>query len=481
VPLDTTAATVPLNLGFRLIAAGLTVAGGIVVAVAIQSHWPANHLVFLLFALLAPAAAIFRLLPSVPPAPALLVAVAGAAALNGLIAQAMLAAVVWSRPGGIVAVGVCAALIWMVPTPARQTAESSDSGDGSLVTTGGRHSVPRVAVLGSGPYGLSTAMQLRAHGVPFRIFGTRNDDVVSEGVEKRRVVSLDRLGDGFELELDDGDLLRADFVVGAFDIPRFDSTPTELEHLPASVMSDGAVRGDLSRFSGCHVTIIGGVASAVEIATLLHEAGAKASLVARRPLQFAPESTVGHRSRWQWLYQRLPHLFRYLPGRARLRLIRRVLGPQAPSTMRARLEAGVAVAVSESIEHAREEDGRVRLVLRGQNGTTRETVTDHVIVVTAHYPKLSSVDVFSERLRSSIRTHAQMPTVSTKFESSVSGLYFVGPLALNSFGPLLRFAAGADYAAPRVARELARRTRQHEPVTSLRAAFVGPTTKEGVK
>jgi hypothetical protein len=39
--------------------------------------------------------------------------------------------------------------------------------------------------------------------------------------------------------------------------------------------------------------------------------------------------------------------------------------------------------------------------------------------------------------------------------SSVPGLYFVGVAAANSFGPLLRFACGADYTARRLAPHLA--------------------------
>lgn len=128
--------------------------------------------------------------------------------------------------------------------------------------------------------------------------------------------------------------------------------------------------------------------------------------------------------------------------------------------MRARFEAGVAVAVGESVEQASEEQGRVRLVLRRQDGNKREILTDHVIAATGYYPTVSSVDFLSEGLRSSIRTHAEMPMVSAKFESSVSGLYFVGLPAVDSFGPLMRFVVGAQFAAPRVARELARRVRR---------------------
>jgi hypothetical protein len=41
------------------------------------------------------------------------------------------------------------------------------------------------------------------------------------------------------------------------------------------------------------------------------------------------------------------------------------------------------------------------------------------------------------------------------FESSVKNAYFLGPVAAMSFGPLFRFVAGADYAAPALARHLA--------------------------
>jgi hypothetical protein len=41
------------------------------------------------------------------------------------------------------------------------------------------------------------------------------------------------------------------------------------------------------------------------------------------------------------------------------------------------------------------------------------------------------------------------------FESSVKGLYFVGPMSAMSFGPLFRFVAGADFTVRILARQLA--------------------------
>ena len=45
---------------------------------------------------------------------------------------------------------------------------------------------------------------------------------------------------------------------------------------------------------------------------------------------------------------------------------------------------------------------------------------------------------------------AETPVLSSRFESSVPGLFFVGALSANTFGPLTRFAFGAGYAAERV-------------------------------
>ena len=405
----------------------------------------------------------------------------------------------------------------------------------------------QVAIIGAGPYGLSIAAHLRAHGVPFRVFGTPLDTwrrhmpvgmmLKSDGfasslsgpdgtgslaaycaergiayhdtdipisldlfnnyaldfqqrfvpnLEDRKVVSLDRKGDGFLLELDDGDVLQAESVVNAIGITYFGRIPAELAHLPAGLVSHSSAHSDLSGFAGRDVTVIGGGSSAVDIAVLLREAGAKTSLVARcNTLRFFSEPTSGPRSRWQrirhpssglgpglrsWLCEAFPNLFRFLPGKARLAIIRRHLGPKAAWVMKTRLEAGVAVALGEGIERAGEEHGRVRLVLRRQDGSKREVLTDHVIAATGYYPSLSSVEFLSEDLRSSVRTHAQMPVLSARFESSVAGLYFVGLPAVNTFGPLMRFMVGTEYAAPRVARRLARRARRPEPVSTMASA-----------
>lgn len=304
--------------------------------------------------------------------------------------------------------------------------------------------------------------------------------------EDRQVISVDKLFDGFSLKLDDGETLRADNVVGAVGITHFGQVPSELAHLPSDLASHSSAHHDLSSFAGRDVTVIGGGSSAVDIAALLFEAGATTSLIARgNALRFFSEPKPGPRSRWQrlrhpssglgpgwksWLCENVPNLFRFLPGDTRLAIIRRHLGPKSAWAMKGRLEAGVSVALGEIVERASAEDGRVRLALRSADGSRREVLTDHVIAATGYWPDVQKLEFLSESLRASVRTHAGMPVLSGGFESSVAGLYFVGPPAVNSFGPLMRFMVGAEYAAPLVARRLARRVRRTESVHTMAPA-----------
>jgi hypothetical protein len=53
-----------------------------------------------------------------------------------------------------------------------------------------------------------------------------------------------------------------------------------------------------------------------------------------------------------------------------------------------------------------------------------------------------------------VRCADQAPVLSSNFESSMTGLYFVGALAANSFGPAMRLVSGTGFAAPRLSKRL---------------------------
>jgi hypothetical protein len=95
-------------------------------------------------------------------------------------------------------------------------------------------------------------------------------------------------------------------------------------------------------------------------------------------------------------------------------------------------------------------------VLRQPGRDDRQIEFDHVIAATGCRAAVSRLTFIDETVQSRVRKAEGAPILNRHFESSVSGLYFVGAAAANSFGPLLRFAYGAKFAAERIAARLAK-------------------------
>lgn len=82
---------------------------------------------------------------------------------------------------------------------------------------------------------------------------------------------------------------------------------------------------------------------------------------------------------------------------------------------------------------------------------------DHVIAATGFHVDIDRLGFIDPDLRRSVRRICGSPWLDHRFQSSVPGLFFIGPAAAMSFGPLYRFVIGAEYAAPTVAAELDRK------------------------
>lgn len=126
-------------------------------------------------------------------------------------------------------------------------------------------------------------------------------------------------------------------------------------------------------------------------------------------------------------------------------------------------------------ERAEIHDGKVHLWVRTEDGGRREIVTEHVITATGYKVDLARLTFLSEDIRSSIKALKNTPVLGTDFQSSVSGLYFVGIAAAHTFGPLMRFAFGADFAARHITKRL-RKAVSRNPA-SVPVANVVATTK----
>jgi hypothetical protein len=75
-----------------------------------------------------------------------------------------------------------------------------------------------------------------------------------------------------------------------------------------------------------------------------------------------------------------------------------------------------------------------------------------VLLGTGFRVDISRYSFLPATLLEAIRTVDGYPLLRRGFESSVAGLHFLGAPAARSFGPLMRFVAGTDFAGPAVAR-----------------------------
>lgn len=305
-----------------------------------------------------------------------------------------------------------------------------------------------------------------AYGLAFR------ERMVPE-LEERLVVSLDRLPSGFRVRLDDGETLETRRVVLAVGITHFEHIPASLVYLPPAFLSHSFRHHDLERFRGRNVTVIGGGASGTDLAGLLYEAGAKVQLVAREmTLKFhSPPSVDKPRSMWQRIRHpqsglgpglrsrfcsEFPNLFHQLPESFRLKMVRTHLGPSGGWFTKEKVMGRVPLLLGYAPERAEVVGDMVRLRLRAVDGVEREIVTDHIIAATGYKADVARLTFLSSRIRSNLKTVEGTPRLSSTFESSIPGLYFVGLTAANSFGPLMRFAFGADFAARRLTETMAK-------------------------
>jgi len=321
------------------------------------------------------------------------------------------------------------------------------------------------------------------HGIEYRDIGlpVRLDTFIAYGNEFQRrhvpelenlqIRSVSRGAAGFEVITEADETIAARRVVVAAGIKNFAYVPPEFNLLSDQWVSHSCEHSDLSGFRGRSVAVLGAGASAVDMAALLLEAGANVQLLARRsavdfhnaPVEprsllqsvKAPRSGLGTgwRSR---LCTDAPLVFHAMPQSFRFRVVERHLGPAPGWFVRDAVVGRLPMHLSAAITSAQVVDGRVRLAFSQPSvGETRIDV-DHVIAGTGYRVNLSRLGFIEQNLQSQLNDAEGTPVLSRHFESSVHGLYVIGAAAAHSFGPLLRFAYGAKFAAKRVAARLAK-------------------------
>jgi thioredoxin reductase len=394
-----------------------------------------------------------------------------------------------------------------------------------------------ITIVGAGPYGLSIAAHLRKRRLPFELLGLAFESwrqFMPQGMllkserfasnlwdperrytlrrycEQRRlpyhpvgdplslehfleyadwfreenalepsagkVSLLRRIPGGFGVSLSGGATFTSRRVVLATGPMPFRSLPPELGDLPEPLVLHSARVGDVRRYSGRDVCVVGGGQSALETAALLHENGAQVRVLVRaervewnapskpRPLHrriLAPDAGVA--TGWKsFAVSELPRLFRWcFPPERRHWFVARSYGPAGSWWLRPRVEGRIEVLVRCRIVSAEATQQGVRIEVQTPDG--RSVIkTQHLIAATGFKIDLDRLDYLDPSLARNIACEAPgIPALDARFETSVPGLFIVGAASAPVFGPIMRFMYGAKHVAPVLARRLSCTRRSH--------------------
>jgi thioredoxin reductase len=309
-------------------------------------------------------------------------------------------------------------------------------------------------------------------------------------VDETYVSCIERKNGQFLSTLEDGRQVESTNVVMATGLYPYAHRPKEYCNLPVSLVSHCSEHNDCSRFQGKDVIVIGGGQSALEYCALFHEAGAIVHSVSRRPIDWLSPDREGQRTMFErivaprtafapgwinWAVEHMPFLLWRFPQSKKDRLLSVYLAAGVSSWVKERVVGKVTFHEAHTIVKMQAVDGKVEATL--SDGV--KLTVDHVVMATGYEIDVQRLKMIHPSLRAEIKTDAGAPILSPWFESSVPGLYFVGPSSMRAFGPLFRLVAGCKATAPRVARSIARKrdASRAEPRTLARPT-VGFNTAE---
>lgn len=385
--------------------------------------------------------------------------------------------------------------------------------NGYSTETEERRSVCRATVIGAGPYGLSVAAHLKAAGIETRTFGepmsfwqanmpagmklrsgwiasslsdprgrytideyvraggmVRTEpipiqDFVNYGqwfqrnnvpdLDTRKVLSVESAGTRFRILLEDGEEFESHHVIIAAGLANQSFIPKEFQGIPKKFISHTFDHSDLKPFAGRRVAVIGRGQSGIESAALLSEAGADVEVICRGPIHWIGADGQRRLLRAKtgvgpfpldWIVE-MPGAVRMWPAKLRNAFNKRTLRPAAAAWLKPRM-GQVRLNPDRAVIRTSVQDDAITLHL--DNGA--HMTVDHVLLATGYKPDVSRPGILAPELMDRLELHddARCPVLRSHFEASVPGLHFVGSASVPSYGPMMRFVAGAGYAAQSV-------------------------------
>jgi FAD-dependent urate hydroxylase len=286
-------------------------------------------------------------------------------------------------------------------------------------------------------------------------------------LDKSHVCGVEADARGFKLFMADAEEVTSRRVVVAAGISAFATRPPGFSSIPSALASHTSEHNDLRTFHGQRVVVIGAGQSALEFAALLKEAGVQVEVIARTKTL----NWVGLHPRLhhlggisKMLYSTrdvgpagisrlvaMPHLFRRFPRGFQDRTAYRAIRPAGASWLQSRI-AGVPITLGRKVVSAAVAGSQLRLRL--DDGTER--LVDHALLATGFRVDVSRYPFLSQSLLKQLETVDGFPVLNRGLESSIPGLHFLGKPAAWSFGPLLGFVSGAEFASNELIRSITR-------------------------
>jgi hypothetical protein len=286
-------------------------------------------------------------------------------------------------------------------------------------------------------------------------------------LDKRHVRSVEIDKRGFKVVMADGEDFTSRRVVVAAGISAFATRPPEFANICSALASHTSEHRDLRKFNRQRVVVIGSGQSALESAALLREADVQVEVIAR-------SKTLN----WVGLHPRLhhlgviskmlystrdvgpagisrlvamPYLFRRFPRSFQDRTAYRAIRPAGAGWLKSRI-ARVPITLGRKVVSTGVAGSQLRLRLDDRT----ERLVDHALLATGFRVDVSRYPFLSQSLLKQLETVDGFPVLNRGLESSIPGLHFLGKPAAWSFGPLLGFVSGAEFASNELIRSITR-------------------------
>ncbi len=281
---------------------------------------------------------------------------------------------------------------------------------------------------------------------------------LSSCLERTAVLAIRKEKSVFTLHLENGKSVTSRRVVVAAGVGPFQRKPAVFDHLPPAQVSHCYEGRKIAEFRGKRVAVIGAGQSALESAALLAEAGSEVEVIAR----IAALRWIGMHPRLHHLgpiskmmysshdvgpagISRLvawPNLMRRVPLGLRDKMRKRAVRSAGAPWLMPRLTA-VKISTGRAVESAESRGDELHLKL--SDGSERRV--HHVLLGTGYRVDLSRYGFLPAEMAANIGQLDGYPDLGAGFTTSIPGLHFIGAAAARSFGPLLYFVAGTEFAS----------------------------------